>query len=250
VNPTFNGAGLRTSFELPYKLFLFGGYSWQTANAYGDSLDVQAWDAGLGWAWSATENLDLYGKAAYVGGKADYYGFSADDDGYSLALGVRGAIADRFELEGSVTYADLSTGGSDTTFGVGARWFFTQHFALGLEGGFSSDATSWGVGFRWDWGRNPGTTSGTGSSALPAAAAPAAAASSMSLAQMCNLPARVDQAECLGQIKLGMTHDEVIRALGQPTASFSGGEVLRYDERYLHFDSQNRLTRITDHPAP
>ena len=55
---------------------------------------------------------------------------------------------DPLELEGAVNYVDLSDSGDDTSFGVAARWFITEAFALGVEGEFADDADTYGIGFR------------------------------------------------------------------------------------------------------
>ena len=69
---------------------------------------------------------------------------------------------------------------------------------------------------------------------------------SMSLQSMCDMSSPVDRAECLGQIELGMTMNEVANALGQPHERSTDGRVLRYDDRYLQLDTRNRLVGITD----
>jgi hypothetical protein len=51
-----------------------------------------------------------------------------------------------------VSYVDLSDSGDDTTLDLGARWFFTPQFAVGLEGSFGDDASTYGVGVRWNFG--------------------------------------------------------------------------------------------------
>lgn len=75
----------------------------------------------------------------------------------------------------------------------------------------------------------------------PGAATPAASAS-----QMCDLPSQVDKAECLGRLRLGMSKTLATNLLGPPTETFGNGSVLRYDDRYLKFDSRDLLIGITD----
>jgi hypothetical protein len=75
----------------------------------------------------------------------------------------------------------------------------------------------------------------------PGAATPAA-----SLSQMCDLPSLVDKAECLGRLRLGMSKTLVTNLLGPSTETLGNGSVLRYDDRYLKFDSKDLLIGITE----
>ena len=143
-----DGFLLRGSMEIAEQFFLFANY----ADVGVSGADEQDYAVGLGYAWPASEVMSVYGKLAYVRAEFDGFGFSFDDDGYSLAAGVRGRVAEQFELEGSITYADFGDLGDGTEVGLAARWYFTEAFALGLEGAFGDDATSYGVGFRWQWG--------------------------------------------------------------------------------------------------
>lgn len=148
-----DGFALRGSYELTDKVFVFAGYTDQGTSVAGVDIDVQSYNLGLGYAWPLGKALDLYGKVAYVNAEADVQGFgSADDDGYSLAVGLRGRAVEQLELEGAVSYVDLSDSGDDTTLDVGARWYFTPQFAVGVEGSFGDDANTYGLGVRWSFG--------------------------------------------------------------------------------------------------
>jgi len=56
----------------------------------------------------------------------------------------------------------------------------------------------------------------------------------------------VDKAECLGRLRLGMSKTLVTNLLGPPTETLGNGSVLRYDDRYLKFDSKDNLIGITE----
>ena len=86
-------------------------------------------------------------------------GFSVDDDGFLLGFGLRGRVAQQFELEGAVNYTDYSDSGDDTSLGAAARWFFTDQFSAFAEGEFGDDVTSYGIGMRWNFGGNSGRPS-------------------------------------------------------------------------------------------
>ena len=75
---------------------------------------------------------------------------------------------------------------------------------------------------------------------------PGAATPAVSLSQMCDLPSLVDKAECLGRLRLGMSKTLVPNLLGPPTETLGNGSVLRYDDRYLKFDSKDLLIGITE----
>jgi long-subunit fatty acid transport protein len=147
-NEDADGFLLRGSIEIAEQFFLFANY----ADISVSDADEQDYAVGLGYAWPASDTMSVYGKLAYVRAEADFGPFSFDDDGYSVAAGVRGRVAEQFELEGSITYADFGDLGDGTEVGLGARWYFTEAFALGVEGSFGDDANSYGVGFRWQWG--------------------------------------------------------------------------------------------------
>lgn len=148
-----DGFALRGSLELTDQVFLFAGYTDQSTSIFGNDLDVQTYGLGVGYAWPVAPSTDLYGKIGYVKTEADYDRFNVDDDGYSLGVGLRGRVADQFELEGSINYVDLSDSGDDTSLGLAARWFFTEQFAGGIEGEFGDDANTYGIGFRWNFGK-------------------------------------------------------------------------------------------------
>lgn len=144
-----DGFVVRGSVELPRDFFLFASYIDQ--GVYG--IDIKQYGVGAGYAWSMTDTTDLYGKVGYAKAEADAdaYGFGLDDDGYSLGVGIRSLVTKNVELEASINYVDLSDSGDDTTFGAGARWYFTENFALGIEAQVGDDATTYGIGFRWSF---------------------------------------------------------------------------------------------------
>jgi hypothetical protein len=148
-----DGFAVRGSVELPKNIFLFGNYTDQGTSILGTDVGLQALELGAGYAWPLASNLDLYGKVGYVHAEADLPGPNIDDDGYLLGVGLRGRVAEKFELEGGVKYRDLSDWGDDTTVGLAARYFFTPNFAAGLDGEFGEDANSYGVNVRWNFGK-------------------------------------------------------------------------------------------------
>lgn len=147
-----DGFALRGSFEVADQVFIRAGYADQSTTVFGFDIDLQSFNVGIGYAWPIASATDLYGVVGYTSVEADAGGGSVDDDGYELVVGVRSRVADSFELEGSVNYVDLSDSGDDTSLGLGARWYFTDAFAVGVEGAFGDDASTYGVGLRWNFG--------------------------------------------------------------------------------------------------
>ena len=157
VDEELDGFALRGSIEITDQAFLFGNYTDQSAESGGVDVDYTTYTIGGGYAWSLSDSADLYGKLGYANAEVEVSvpglgGFSVDDDGFLLGMGLRGRVANVFELEGSVNYLDFSEGGDDTSLGVGARWFLTDQFNVGLEGDFGDDVTTYGVGMRWNFG--------------------------------------------------------------------------------------------------
>jgi long-subunit fatty acid transport protein len=147
-----DGFALRGSVEVTEQAFVFGGYTDQSTTLFGEDLDVRSYELGLGYAWPVSDTADFYGKIGYVQAEAEFAGITVDDDGFSLGAGLRGRVAEQFELEGAVTYTDLSDSGDDTVLGLGARWYFTDAFNLGVEADIGNDATTYGVGGRFNFG--------------------------------------------------------------------------------------------------
>ena len=158
VSRDFDGFVLRGSIEVANDWFVYGRYLDQTLSFRGVDIDLQQFSVGAGYAWSFAPNMDLYGKVGYTQAELDtsgqgFGGLDFDDDGYELGVGLRARPTEPLELEGAITYVDLSDSGDDTSFGVAARWFFTENFAVGVEGDFADDANSYGIGVRWAFGK-------------------------------------------------------------------------------------------------
>ncbi len=96
-----------------------------------------------------SDNADFYGALSFVRAEASASGFgSVDDDGYAATIGVRGMIAERFELNGSLGYVDFGDGGDSTSFGAGALYSFTDTVAAGFSVNIDDDVTIYGLGLR------------------------------------------------------------------------------------------------------
>jgi hypothetical protein len=91
---------------------------------------------------------------------------------------------------------------------------------------------------------SPSTTAqATGATAAAAGASP-------SLDSMCDMPSPVDRAECRGELRFGMSTDEIVAKLGRPDEMSSDGTMLRYGDRYLLLDQRSRLVGVTEIRPP
>ena len=143
-----DGIALGGSVELGESIFLIAGYS---AQEFDFGIDLDQWSVGVGGHIPISEKIDLVGSVSYVDAEVDTRFGNFDDSGYGLSVGVRARVADNVEVEGGVNYVDLDDVGDDTTFGVGARYYFTPEFALGAGVALGSDATGWSIGVRYEF---------------------------------------------------------------------------------------------------
>ncbi len=143
--PTADGFGLRGSIGFAENFFAFAEYSNQQVSG----VDVDQYAVGLGGRFGISENVDLVGRAGYIKADASSGGFSIDDDGYLVSAGIRGRVADGFELEGNVIHRDYGGGSDDTSVAVGGRYFFTENFAVGAEYEMADDANTILAGVRF-----------------------------------------------------------------------------------------------------
>ncbi|MGE0030758.1 MAG: outer membrane beta-barrel protein [Steroidobacteraceae bacterium] len=142
--PTGDGFGARGSVGFAENFFVFADYLNQDIAG----IDFDLYSVGLGGRLEIAESVDLVGKVGYLEANGEAGGFTADDSGYLVSAGVRARPAQQFELEGNVIYRDLGGGADDTAVAVGARYFFTDMFAVGAEYELSDDADTWFAGIR------------------------------------------------------------------------------------------------------
>ncbi|MGQ0385290.1 MAG: outer membrane beta-barrel protein [Gammaproteobacteria bacterium] len=123
-----DGVGVRGSVGFAENFFAFADYGMFD---FSGGADVDAYQIGLGGRLGVSDKVDLVGRVGYTKLDLSAGALSADEDGYLVSAGVRGELADGFELEGSVIYRDFGgSSGDDTAFAVGGRYFFTDNFAV------------------------------------------------------------------------------------------------------------------------
>ena len=152
INPRLDGFGTLLSVELPLRFFLFGSYMDTGTSSMGEHLHARDYTLGAGYAYALMPNLDVNVTAGYANGRVELAGQTATSDGYTLGLGVRSRLTNRFELEGVVRYVDFNAGNT-TQYGLDAQWYFTDQVALSAFGTHSDKGTIYGVGLRGTWGR-------------------------------------------------------------------------------------------------
>lgn len=81
---------------------------------------------------------------------------------------------------------------------------------------------------------------------LQQAAATTSALTSVGVENMCTQASKVDQAECSGMLKLGMTEEQVVAVLGVPSGKSADEKTLHYDDRDLEFDGANQLVKVSE----
>ncbi len=158
VDVDATGPGARVSVELTPAFHLFGSYSEQDFDlGSGSDVNGESLALGAGHAWSLSSKVDLVANVAYLRDELDVQvsGFgsgSVEVDGYGVAGYIRARPVDRLELTGGLSYTDFDELGNDTFFTAGARFFFTQMFAVGLDVSLNSDTTAYILGGRFNFG--------------------------------------------------------------------------------------------------
>jgi outer membrane autotransporter protein len=146
-----DGFKLGGSFEFTENFFGFASY--QDID-YDLDVNGKQTTVGVGFAWPLSSTLDVTGGLSYEDFEVDLDGGegSFSDDGFGLAVGLRGKFTETLEWTGAVKYTDLGGGSDDTTFSVGGRYYFTPAFAAGIDLGTNDDGTTWGIVARYDFG--------------------------------------------------------------------------------------------------
>jgi len=141
-----DGYGVNASFEIGDHMFGFATYA---KSDFDFGVDMDQWQAGLGYHTGVTDNTDFFISAAYVDAKVSASGLgSFSEDGYGASVGIRSNVSDLIELFGEVAYVDLGSGSDDTAVGAGICFNFTESFALALSASAGSDITTYGAGAR------------------------------------------------------------------------------------------------------
>ena len=145
-----DGFGVEGSYGIGDRFAVIAGYESGDLDFGADTTGFE-----LGGLFHAplSDNVDLVTTLSYVSVEIDVPGLgSADDDGYGVGVGLRGMASQKIELNGGVSYVDLSDSGDDTSFGAGIRYHFTEAVSGGLSGGWGDDTSAYGIDARIAFG--------------------------------------------------------------------------------------------------
>ena len=147
-NVDSDGWSLNGSAAISDNFHVFGGYSAEEEDSFG--LDFDNWRAGVGYNRPIASNTDLLARVAYENHKIDFHSFggSHDSDGYSAEVGVRSALAPRFEGYALAGYEDAEHADGDFYGRVGAQVKFNQNWGLTGDVKVSDRETQYFVGPR------------------------------------------------------------------------------------------------------
>jgi opacity protein-like surface antigen len=158
------------AWEVWENLHLFGEYSKASQDleltgtidgvtgSFKDDFDVIRYRFGLGYAYPVSGEMSLYGRVSYDYLEFDFDVDSVDDDGFGAEVGLLWAAMPQFHVQPYVRYTSVGevdtsedssdSFDSDVLVGVGARYFFTENFAL--QGAYEyGEIRTWSVGVRF-----------------------------------------------------------------------------------------------------
>jgi opacity protein-like surface antigen len=147
----FDGFSLAGSIGFAEHWYGSATYRQVDDNDYDVTLDQGS--INLGWHTAIQQNVDFFAELGYVNMGVDIEDFDNEsENGYRAGLGIRGMVAPNFELNGKVSYTDISELDGEFGVGVGAVWHFNptwgvtasyEHTELLDEG-----MDIWGLGIR------------------------------------------------------------------------------------------------------
>jgi hypothetical protein len=126
LNDKLDGWDLTGSLELPMNFFLQASVRQQSADA-----DFDQYKIGAGWHFGLIPRLDAYGILSYQDVEVSGSGSDYSDTGAGAEVGLRFSLLKKLELNGRMQWSDLEN--SDTSGGLGARWYLTERFSLGVN---------------------------------------------------------------------------------------------------------------------
>lgn len=145
--------GIGGSAAIGESFFAFANYGVSDIDDGIVSIDVDSWNAGIGYHMPMSDSVDLVSRLSYEYLDVSVPGFgSADDNGFGLGVGIRYAANEQFEINAGISYVDLSDSGNDTSLSAGFLYNFTENFSVGVEGDWGDDATAYNIGGRFYFG--------------------------------------------------------------------------------------------------
>jgi len=128
-----DGIGFAASFSIDDNFHVFGEY--QTAD-FNFGVDFDLLEFGAGYHTDISPNLDVYANLSYLELEASGL---LKDDGFSIGLGLRGAVSEAVDLYGSLDYVDFDRRDSETRANAGFIMGLTENLGVGIEASFWDD---------------------------------------------------------------------------------------------------------------
>jgi hypothetical protein len=141
LNDTIDGWELTGSLELPMNFFLQG-----TARQLSGVADIDTYTIGAGWHFGLVPRLDAYGILQWQ--SVDVSG-GGNDDGAGAELGLRFSLTKAIELNGRFRWSDIDD--SDSSGGVGGRYYFSESLSAGANWDAAGDDTVISTGLRFEF---------------------------------------------------------------------------------------------------
>ena len=137
-----DGYYIEGSIALGESGFLRASYSDLEDDILGLDVETEALSVGIGYRQELGSNSSWYVVADYLEGEVDVEGIGdADADGYQLATGVRGFVADSVEMGVEIGYADVDD--ADGFLGtINLLYHFSESLALKAEAGLDEEDNS------------------------------------------------------------------------------------------------------------
>lgn len=125
------GLGIKGSYLLTESVFVSGDYSRASDDVFGEDVDVTRMNLNIGYRYGINDTVDVYGALGYRSFDLDADDFGGKDDGPTYTIGSRARLTDKIEVEGFITHERIDEG-STTFLGLGANYYITDKFAVGL----------------------------------------------------------------------------------------------------------------------
>lgn len=145
-----DGFGLQGAYGFAENFYVFAGASRESVDVSGfGDLDVDTVQVGAGFHTPIGDRTDFVGELAYVHAEAELAGVDDSEDGWAASVGVRHWLAERFEVDGSITHVDLDD--SDTGFGFGGQFYATEKLSIGASYTVFDDTDTIALGVRFNF---------------------------------------------------------------------------------------------------
>jgi len=142
-SPDADGWAIGGSAAIAPNFHLFGNYSSQELDRSGFSIDNLR--LGVGYNHQISQRMDLLTRVAYERFETDI----ADFNGYSVEVGVRGALTPMLEGYALAGYEDGSDYDGDFYGRLGGQVKFNPNWGLTADVKFAGNDTLWFVGPRF-----------------------------------------------------------------------------------------------------